>query len=329
MNALTAQARAFINGFQGGFPITARPFRDVAVRLGGTEAGLIATIQGLLGAKQLSRFGPLYDAARLGGSVTLAALSAPDPDFVRVAGLVNGLPAVAHNYRREHQLNMWFVVASERPEGVDECLATIARLTGLKVYNFPKLREFYLGLWLELDAQGRVDTVPVPIPAQPAGEFTPDLADQGIIAATQEGLPLVPEPYAQIAAGLDMPVDALMQAMKRMLSAGMIRRIGAVPNHYRLGLRGNGMTVWDVPDELAASLGERVGALDFVSHSYLRPRYPGVWPYNLFAMVHGHDRTEVITKAERVAEVLGPHCRSRDILFSTEVLKKTGLRLAA
>jgi DNA-binding Lrp family transcriptional regulator len=109
----------------------------------------------------------------------------------------------------------------------------------------------------------------------------------------------------------------------------MIRRIGAVPNHYRLGLRGNGMTVWDVPDELAADLGEQVGALDFVSHSYLRPRYPGIWPYNLFAMVHGHDRAEVVTKAERVAEVLGPHCRARDILFSTEVLKKTGLRLAA
>ncbi len=329
MNALTAQARAFINGFQGGFPIVARPFRDVAARLGGAETGLIGTVQELLDGKQLSRFGPLYDAARLGGGVTLAALSAPESDFARVAGLVNGLSAVAHNYRREHLLNMWFVVASERQQGVGECLATIASLTGLKVYNFPKLREFYLGLWLELDAQGRVDTVPVPTPAQAVADFVPDPVDQGIIAATQAGLPLVAEPYAQVAAGLDMPADALMQAMRRMLAAGMIRRIGAVPNHYRLGLRGNGMTVWDVPDELAASLGEQVGALDFVSHSYLRPRYPGVWPYNLFAMVHGHDRAEVIAKAERVAGVLGPHCRSRDILFSTEVLKKTGLRLAA
>jgi DNA-binding Lrp family transcriptional regulator len=329
MNALTARARAFINDFQGGFPITPRPFREVASRLGGTEAELIVTIRELLETGQLSRFGPLYDAARLGGSVTLAALTAAESDFARVAGLVNGLPAVAHNYRRDHALNMWFVVASERPEGVDQCLETIARLTGLKDYNFPKLREFYLGLWLALDAQGRVDTVPVPVTAPARGDFTPDPVDRDIIAATQAGLPLVPEPYQQIAAGLGMPVDTLMQAMQRMLSAGMIRRIGAVPNHYRLGLRGNGMTVWDVPDELAADLGEQVGALDFVSHSYLRPRYPGIWPYNLFAMVHGHDRAEVVTKAERVAEVLGPHCRARDILFSTEVLKKTGLRLAA
>jgi hypothetical protein len=89
------------------------------------------------------------------------------------------------------------------------------------------------------------------------------------------------------------------------------------------------MTVWDVPDEMAVELGERVGALDFVSHSYLRPRHAGVWRYNLFAMVHGRDRNQVIDKAGEVGAVLGPHCRAYDVLFSSRILKKTGLRLAA
>ena len=331
MNTLSSWVCAFINQFQGGFPIAGRPFQGVAARLGMQEAVLIQTIQQLLDHNLLSRFGPLYDAARLGGGVTLAALSVPEPDFERVARLVNRLPEVAHNYRREHELNMWFVVAGGQQREVDGALALIAAQTGLRVYNFPKLREFYLGLWLEFDGDGGVRTVPVPAQKSAPKDcrFTLDARDQRIVAATQAGLPLVVEPYAQLAENLDLPVDEFMWAMCRLLSVGVIRRIGAVPNHYRLGLRGNGMTVWDVPDELAVSLGERVGALDFVSHAYLRPRYEGVWPYNLFAMVHGRDRTEVLEKSAQLKKVLGDVVRAHDVLFSIAILKKTGLRLAA
>ncbi|MCG6967797.1 MAG: hypothetical protein LJE59_14955 [Chromatiaceae bacterium] len=329
MNPLTPHARAFINQFQGGFPIVERPFQSVAAKLGMTETVLIQTVRELLDDGLLSRFGPLYDAARLGGSITLAALSAPPAEFERTAALVNELPAVAHNYRREHALNMWFVVASERRSGVDDCLATIGHITGLRVYDFPKLREFYLGLWLELDAHGGVATVPLPV-AQAAAEnidMTP--VDLRIIAATQAGLPLVGQPYAQIAADLGVPVGHVLAAFERMLSTGVIRRIGAVPNHYRLGLRGNGMTVWDVPDEQVNELGQQIGAQDFVSHCYERPRFPGVWRYNLFAMVHGRDRDEVLDKTARLRALLGAPVRGYDVLFSSAVLKKTGLRLAA
>ena len=114
-----------------------------------------------------------------------------------------------------------------------------------------------------------------------------------------------------------------------MLDAGAIRRIGAVPNHYRLGLRGNGMTVWDVPDNRVAEFGALIGGQPFVSHCYERPRHAGVWPYNLFAMVHGHDRSEVLDKSARLRELLGGDVRAHEVLFSSAVLKKTGLRLAA
>lgn len=332
MKPLSDLARAFINRYQGGFPVTEpRPYARVAAEIGCTEGGLLALIHELVDDGSLSRFGPIYDASRLGGEQTLAALEVPEERYDAVADCVNALPEVAHNYRREHRLNMWFVVAAPGPGAVAATLAAIERETGLRVFNFPKLHEFYLGLWLALGPDGRVETVPVPRQGRTAALIgqAPDAVDFRIINATQRGLPLVADPLQAIADKAAVDRSQVGRCLQDMLASGAIRRIGAVPNHYRLGLRGNGMTVWDVPDELAVVLGEQVGALDFVSHSYLRPRHPGVWRYNLFAMVHGHARDEVLEKTARVADILGPDCRAHNVLFSTAVLKKTGLRLAA
>ena len=154
-----------------------------------------------------------------------------------------------------------------------------------------------------------------------------DDLDRRIVAATQAGLPLVTEPYRRVAEELGTSESDILSRVRRMTSLGLIRRIGVVPNHYALGYRANGMTVWDVEDSLVGKLGRRVGGLDFVTHCYRRPRHRPQWPYNLFAMVHGRDRREVEDKAEEIAAVLGPACRARDVLYSTEILKKTGLRL--
>ncbi|VAX09130.1 Heme d1 biosynthesis protein NirH [hydrothermal vent metagenome] len=154
-----------------------------------------------------------------------------------------------------------------------------------------------------------------------------DALDRAIIVATQSGLPLVPRPYDFLAALLEMPVDDLKHRLQQMQDSGIIRRIGVVPNHYALGYRANGMTVWDVPDELINQLGEQVGALEFVSHCYHRPRKLPDWPYNLFAMVHAHHREEAAEHIEHIAQLLGENNRRYDVLFSTRILKKTGMRI--
>jgi len=154
-----------------------------------------------------------------------------------------------------------------------------------------------------------------------------DELDRKIVVETQSGLPLVPEPYAKIAADVGTTTDDVMSRMQKMLESGVIRRIGAVPNHYTLGFRGNGMSVWDVPDDKIQEYGEKIGALDFVSHAYQRPRHQPLWNYNLFAMVHGKDRDEVMIKADAIAELLGADNRGHEVLFSTRILKKTGLRI--
>mgnify|MGYP001228348965 CR=1 FL=1 len=158
--------------------------------------------------------------------------------------------------------------------------------------------------------------------------FRLDPVDRQIVAATQTGLPLTIRPYHAIADRLGLDPDDVMRRMRRMLDSGAIRRIGAVPNHYALGWRANGMSVWDVPDRHVDEAGRLLGTLEFVSHCYRRPRRPPVWPYNLFAMVHGRRREEVEDKLVQMAAMLGEWARGHEVLYSTAILKKTGLRIA-
>ncbi len=151
--------------------------------------------------------------------------------------------------------------------------------------------------------------------------------DRRLIEATQAGLPLVERPYDAVGAKLGVGGDAVRERLAGMLREGLVRRIGAVPNHYRLGYVANGMTVWDVDDARVDVLGEKIGALEFVSHCYRRPRALPDWPYNLFAMVHGHSRVEVERAAVQIQCLLAEACRGHDILYSSRILKKTGLRL--
>ena len=140
--------RAIVNSLQGGFPVCDRPFAEVAARLHTTEQELISRIDLLLKGGILSRFGPMYHAERMGGSLSLAAMKIPDSDFERVAGIVNAMPEVAHNYARDHALSMWFVLATETPREHAAALEKIERETGYPVYDMPKIKEYFIGLRL-------------------------------------------------------------------------------------------------------------------------------------------------------------------------------------
>lgn len=140
--------RRIINALQGDFPLCDEPYRVAAQRIGLTEAELIARLQRMLDEGTLSRFGPMYQAERMGGAFVLAALAAPEERYEEIAERVNALPEVAHNYRREHVLNMWFVLATETKAGMDAAIARIEAATGLTVHAFPKLREYFVEMRL-------------------------------------------------------------------------------------------------------------------------------------------------------------------------------------
>jgi len=168
---------------------------------------------------------------------------------------------------------------------------------------------------------------PVPRDAAPAM----DDIDRRIVLVTQEGLPLVSDPWGTVADEVGIAAEELLPRVQRMLDTGLIRRIGAVPNHYAIGYTANGMSVWDISDDIIDEVGEFVGALDCVTHCYRRPRRLPEWPYNLFAMVHGRSRDAVRRQIDDLANLLAQRfpgaCARRDVLFSSAILKKTGLRI--
>jgi DNA-binding Lrp family transcriptional regulator len=151
--------------------------------------------------------------------------------------------------------------------------------------------------------------------------------ERQVLLAIQDGLPLVPEPYREVGTRLGMSEERVMELVRSMLAEGKIKRLGAVPNHYALGIRANGMAVWDVPDDRVSQAGRKVGSFPEVSHCYLRPRQPPDWPYNLFAMVHGQSRQEVLATVGRIAQEADIVDRPHEVLFSTRQFRRRGTRL--
>ncbi len=150
--------------------------------------------------------------------------------------------------------------------------------------------------------------------------------ERSLLLIVQDGIPLVPEPYAEIAARLGRSEGQVLATLRSLQERGVIKRLAAVPNHYALGVTANGMSVWDVPDDTVSEMGQRLAERSEVTHCYRRPRQPG-WPYNLFAMVHGTSREEVLSKIDGISHEMGLEGFPHDVLFSTRLLKKQGMRV--
>ncbi|WP_247002445.1 Lrp/AsnC family transcriptional regulator [Halosolutus gelatinilyticus] len=343
---LADRERAVVNAFQGGFPVVERPFepaasamRDRGVDIDATE--LLETIRELDDRGVLSRFGPLVNAQEIGGAATLVAMHAPDDRFDEIVDAVNARREVAHNYEREHPyLNVWFVVSVPAEDRVEAVLDAIEDETGQETYNLPKRREFRVEAKFYVDGPldgsdgepAGIDLSNLGPDAAPTDGATLSPAERDLVLEIQDGLPLSETPYADVADAIGRTPERVRETIKRFEREGKIRRIGVVPNHYALGYTENGMTVWNVPDDLVGEVGSEVAALPFVTHCYERPRHEGVWPYNFFAMTHGRSEAESRRRIAQVRETMADHWDVTDddwdSLFSTKILKKTGIRLA-
>ncbi|MCL7417129.1 MAG: Lrp/AsnC family transcriptional regulator [Halalkalicoccus sp.] len=332
--------RALINAFQGGFPVCERPFDRAAEALSdrGIEAsgdGLLERVQRLEEEGVLTRFGALVNAQEIGGTATLVAMHAPEERFEEVAELVNAHREVAHNYEREHpSLNMWFVVSVADESRVEEVLAEIEEETGERTYNLPKRQEFRVEAKFMLEGpipEGDIDLSDLGPDVAPTDSTTLTPAERDLVLAIQDGFPIVADPYEAIAADLGADPAWVRETVKRFDREGKVRRVGVIPNHYALGYTENGMTVWNVPDDLVSEVGPAIASLPFVTHCYERPRHEGVWPYDFFAMTHGRSEAESQQRIEQVRERMGEFWDvgedDWDTLFSTRILKKTGIRL--
>jgi len=264
------------------------------------------------------------------GASTLAAMAVPAPELETVAAVISAFPQVNHNYEREHRFNLWFVVTAETQLALQDTLAEIQERTGYAVLSLPLLRDYHIDLGFRMQLEQHPELAHVSetgLRVQPA----PDSGARGdaaedLIEVVQGGLPLVERPYREIAERLGWSEQAVIDTLQGMIDAGVIKRLGVVVRHHELGYRANAMVVWDVPDARIDELGQQLGRQDCVTLCYQRPRRLPDWSYNLFCMVHGRDRDDVLACIRRMIEGLGLESLEHAVLFSTRRFKQCGAR---
>ena len=327
---LDAVDAAVVDEFQSGFPVAERPFGVVADELGVDESEALERVRRLRDRGVFRRFGAVLNPPVIGSS-TLAAVSAPEDRFDEVAEIVNSYRQVNHNYRRDHEWNMWFVVTAASREKRDSILAGIEAETGCEVLVVPMLTDYYIDLEFPVvndDAFAResvaaTDASATRISEEAVGNLSE--LDAALLVEIQDGFPLTATPYRDVADAIDADVDEVVAAVDRLLGDGCIKRIGCVVNHIVTGFDANCMVVWDVPDDELDALGEAVGELPYVTLCYHRPRRPDQgWEYNLFTMIHGREADAVDGKIDELASEHLPFEHER--LYSTATLKQTGAR---
>jgi DNA-binding Lrp family transcriptional regulator len=324
---------ALIDGYQSDFPVVERPFRRVGTELGIDENEALRRVERLSESGIFRRFGAVLNPPVIGAS-TLAAVRAPEDRFDEIAETINGYRQVNHNYRRDHEWNMWFVVTAASLETRDEILAEIESETGCPVLVLPMVTDYYIDLEFPVvngDRFARESVASTSVDATRISETAAaDLSalDRKLVLEIQDGFPLSKTPYRDIATAVDAPTEDVIAAIESLSADGCIKRIGCIVNHIVTGFDSNCMVVWDVPDDELDAYGEAVGELPYVTLCYHRPRRPEHgWPYNLFTMIHGRDQSAVDAKIDELESEYLPVEHER--LYSTETLKQTGARYEA
>ena len=258
----------------------------------------------------------------------LAATAVPESKIELVAEAINSYTQVNHNYEREHHFNLWFVVTAENEEVLQQTLDNISQEIGYKVLSLPLLKEYHIDLGFRMQLKDRKDIDNVDNSNSISSHTLPietQLASaEDLIEIIQSGLPLVARPYKEIAERLGWSEEMVIDKLKTMVDGGIIKRLGIVVRHHELGYRSNAMVVWDVADEKVDAIGKKLGMQDCVTLCYKRPRMLPEWPYNLFCMVHGRDRDEVLECIETMSEGLGLQDVTHTVLFSGRRFKQRG-----
>ena len=318
-----------LNDYQRNFPLHPQPFADIARSLDTSTETVLETLQALQSEGAVSRVGPVFRPNTVGVS-SLAAMAVPAVQLDSVAALVSACPQVNHNYEREHHYNLWFVVTASDRQVLAQTLKTLEERAGYPVLALPLLRDYHIDLGFRMQLGGHT-----PLAGERAGagsdaerpEPTPAAAGtEDFIQAIQDGLPLVARPYLAVAERLGWTEQTVIDRLRAMIDAGVIKRLGVVVRHHELGYRANAMVVWDVPDEQVDLTGQLLGRQDCVTLCYQRPRRLPAWRYNLFCMVHGRDRDEVLACIERMIEGLGLKSIAHAVLFSKRRFKQRGAR---
>ena len=330
---LDAIDRDLLEVLQSNFPLTVRPFDELARALGLDKEEVLARVRRLKQENVIRQISAIFDTRRLGYQSTLVAFHVPEGSLEHVAAQVSAHPGVSHNYARPHHYNLWFTLAV--PPGI-EAIDEIARLAeGADVsdwLNLPATRMFKLRTHFKLGEGASPSPHNTPRSGEQKRKVSPSVraftpADIPFVRALQQDLPIVAYPFVEAAGQLNLSQEDLLAKARELNEAGIMRRFGAVLRHRRVGYGANGMACWVVPEAEVEAAGLRAAAFPEVSHCYQRPAYPPRWPYALFTMVHGQTKEQVETVVAQIAHQTG--LNEYEVLYSTREFKKERVRYFA
>lgn len=328
---------ALIDRWQRDFPLEPRPFATVGRSVGLDEDTTIAAFARLIEGGIVTRIGATVRPQSVGAS-TLAALRAPADRLSAIAAMVSAEPLVNHNYERDHPLNLWFVVAGPDRDAVTQTISRIERTTGLGVLDLPLLEAYHLDLGFPLiraptPVRAKACRTPLPTPPPLAGEGAskpsgrehwPTADDRRVLAAIEDGLPLTPRPFREVAAAIGSDEAFVIGRIRELATAGIVTRVGCIVRHRALGFTANAMAVWDVPDGVVNAVAAQMMRHPRITLCYRRQRRPPDWPYNLFCMVHAKSRAEALAIIDDVNAAAEAFQYDHATLFSTRCFKQRG-----
>ncbi|MBI2314005.1 MAG: Lrp/AsnC family transcriptional regulator [Betaproteobacteria bacterium] len=327
-----------LNEFQRDFPLVSQPFKAMAEKLGTDENAVLDLLAGLQEEGKISRVGVVFRPNCVGAS-TLAAMAVGSGHMEEVADLVSSYREVNHNYERDNRFNLWFVIAAADWEKVWNVIEGIERRSGYTVMPLPLVEDYHIDLGFDLTepdedrwyrlrhAEPRLrSAVRLPLSSGPRW-LAP--SEAVLVTAIQQGFPLVPRPFAEIALHTGLSEAQVIAQIKSWSADDVVKRVGVIVRHRELGFLANAMVVWDVPDSQVTPIGARVAALPYVTLCYRRRRFLPDWPYNLYCMIHGRDRDSVLERIDDLEQRCGLRSHPNVILFSRRRFKQNGARYLA
>jgi DNA-binding Lrp family transcriptional regulator len=307
---------------QNAFPMTQKPFLEIAKALDATEADVLQTVQQLKEDKIIRQTSAIFDTKRLGYTSSLVAFKVSAEQIETAASIINAHPGVSHNYLRNHDYNIWFTmaVAPDSQFGLERTIEILQEQTGAEdAIILPTLKMFKISV--KMDTTGkRAKKEKVKRVAHKALTLTD--THIAVIKELQKDIAITSEPYAEAIERLGMDYETFFTIAHELKDAGVMRRFATILNHRKAGFSANAMSVWSVPEEDGERIGKEMAEFSAVSHCYLRPKYPN-WPYNLFAMVHAKTQEECDALIDEMAKESGLSEYSK--LYSSVEFKKQRL----
>ena len=310
---------------QDEFPVDKSPWAAIGKKLGVSEEEALSRSQKLFSKGVIRKLRTILDAQKLGTcSSTLMAMKVPDEQMEKVVGIVNEYMSVTHNYQREHDYNLWFTVTTCGGKDLKSTVEEIERRTGIPdsdVLDLPTTRVFKIDVRFKFtDTVANTDKYIKEVAQSPVDT---DETDQAILHITQEGIPLVREPFEGVAKETGISQEEAIARLKRLMNGGVIKRLGISVNQRKVGIVANAVVAWKVPQDQVESVGNILSSYNEVTHCYERETVPGKWEHNLFTVLHGYDRESVEKFAKRLSESVG--ITEYLVLFSNEQFKRTSV----